>query len=254
MTFSNKQVHPFSLFAILAGQNLAVANSPLSSQLARLQRRARQEEASANALDRLQRCEENLREARADYPAAISEQGAATAGCFADCTFVKRSSAEAWIKAAREEGFEAGRRAPKKAISDQGEDDQDLTNDRDDPNDKGDDDEWETDDDGKRRKKKAKEPAGGSEGDEEPAERFDEASAALRSLDTVELFPGRVFPVSGHERAVRATAEAVVLAGRVRRGEAVSPSLQPKGNDPVAQTARQILNAGCARRGEKERF
>jgi hypothetical protein len=244
MSISNKQ-HPFAHLAVLAGQNLAVASSPLSSQLARRQRRAAQERDAANALARVQRCEENLMEARAEYSAVLREQGLDTLAIFGDCTFVKRSSAEAWIKEAREEGFEAGRRAATKAIGDQGEDNQDLTNDMDDPSDKGDDGEWELDDDGKRRKKKkAKEPAdGGSEGDEEPAERLDEASAALHALG-----------VGGYERAVRATAEAVVLAGRVGRGEAPSPSLQPKGDDWVAQTARDILNAGCARRGEKERF
>lgn len=50
------------------------------------------------------------------------------------------------------------------------------------------------------------------------------------------------------------TAAQVLYCGRVRRGEVADLSLVPRGNDPIAQTARQILNAGCRRRGEKERF
>jgi hypothetical protein len=50
------------------------------------------------------------------------------------------------------------------------------------------------------------------------------------------------------------TAAQILYCGRVRRGEVASPSLAPKGNDPVARAARDILNAGCRRRGEQERF
>src|ERR1700730_4348066 len=90
------------------------AGTPLDNQLALRHRRARQEQEAANALGRLSRAEEQLREARASYSAAIEAQGLDTAGVFSACEFVRRGFSERRAVAAFEEGFAAGKRAARR--------------------------------------------------------------------------------------------------------------------------------------------
>jgi hypothetical protein len=90
-------------------------STSIAISLTERRRRAQQEQTCVNALAAIQRCEEQLAAARRAYSTAIAASGADTAGCFADCEFVKRSSAEKWVEKAKRA---AGARSAKKADRD----------------------------------------------------------------------------------------------------------------------------------------
>jgi hypothetical protein len=75
-------------------------------------------------------------------------------------------------------------------------------------------------------------PSDDDQGDDAVIEDDEEAGKAMRALQA--LHPG------DYQRAVSATAQAIVLAGKIRRGEISNPANLP----PRGSTARQILECG----------
>lgn len=219
----------------------------LTIELTRRQTRATQEQRAATALAAIQRCEEQLAEARRAYSKAVSATGADTAGCFAESQFVKRSSAEKWEKLAREEGFAGGKLAAKKADNDREEDPNPYPDeDTGDEPDEGDDSPTDGPDNKSRKKKSKKAAAPKDASDDE-----DSTASALTG--------------SAYEQHVRATAAAIIAAGQKARGIKPSPKqaaariyesncrvieAEVSAGLPAQYTADLIISAGKRRRGE----
>jgi hypothetical protein len=179
------------------------------------------------------RAEAALSEARNALKARAVQRGIATAGIFETSSFVKRSSAEAWVSESRTEGFNEGYAEGRASVR-RATDDDDETGDDDDPGRDDDRDEGDSDDEAarKRKAKKAKKIADEANDDDESddteavALAVVNAGRARRGEKPLRRLPVRVVHVprpaaSAASADVKEIADAIVRAGKRRRGEEV---------------------------------
>lgn len=179
--------------------------------------------------------ESRLTGARENFRAAVKATGRPTDGIFSTTLFVKRSLMAARLAEMEAENSKALKAALGKK-SESGDDDQDDRDDRDGDNNEGDDDGWEIGEDGKRRrKKKAMEP--------KPGKPIDDEQHPPGENDTT---PDRHQPSgTAYERAVKATAAAIIAAGARARGlKPRAPSQARSAYESNLQIAEAEYRAG----------